>query len=206
MRVKNPAIKTILWSFSPLPDRAQFWLSHLDITFKRPLETPPELSFSLYGLLFDLTSSLRMQPRLNCLPIVRTVWADFISGFGKVAIIISVFTKSALQKMYGLHIAAVAYSLCLNALGLHSDLVKTSFIRHYIMQHIFKWYFALTIQILCIQQITPMENVWLAQRFWWWGADGIYQKNFFIENNSLSLIPRISGEKLRQNRARSQNI
>ena len=73
-----------------------------------PLETPPELYCSLYRQLFDLTSSLRMQPRLNCLPIVRTVWADFISGFERIVIIISVFNNSDLWKMYGLHIDSEA--------------------------------------------------------------------------------------------------
>jgi len=55
--------------------------------------------------------------------------------------------------MYSLHIDAVAYSLCLNVLGLQSDFAKHPSNRHYTMRHIFKWFYAIQKQILCIQQI-----------------------------------------------------
>ena len=69
---------------------------------------------------------------------VPTLKTDYISGFGKVVIIISVFNKSALRKIYGFHIAAAAYSPCLYKHGLYLNIVKPSFIRHYIMRHFFK--------------------------------------------------------------------
>ena len=104
----------------------------------------------------NFTNPCLNQERENLLSKVLTVRADYISGFGKVVIIISVFDKSALRKMYGLHIDAAEYSLCLNAPILHSDLAKPSLVRHYIMRHIFKWFYAIQKQILCIQQISPM--------------------------------------------------
>ena len=61
--------------------------------------------------------------------------------------------------MYCLHIDAAEYSLCLNALGLYRDIVKTPSNRHYIFRHIFKLFFDITNQILRIQQISPLENV-----------------------------------------------
>ena len=130
------------------------------------------------GCCLFISSFLRMQPRLNCLPIVRTVWADFISGFGKVVIIISVFNESDQWKMYGLHIDAVAYSLCLNALVLYRDIVKLPFIRHYIMRYIFKWYLAFQKYFLRIQQNSTSENVWLAQHSDKEGAGGFIKKYF----------------------------
>ena len=156
MWVKNPVIKMIFWSFSPLPDRAQFWLSHYELSNQMTIGN---------------TSWIIIRP------VWAVVWYDFFAAYA-VEIKLPSNSKDSLSRFYKWFWESCNNNLCIQQIcpaknvwfaycccGILSCLIKPKLYcsrikpfsnRHYIFRHIFKWFYAIKIQILCIQQISPM--------------------------------------------------